>query len=90
MHNINADRASEHDRALGRRDDFRQLAWISLGISAGIAATGLVLYVVDPPQVAFSPLDHVEPPRPRPHPLNLSLAPVIGPGFAGLAAVGKM
>jgi hypothetical protein len=90
-HNIDAARAEEHDRALERRDDWRRAAFVSLGISAGIAATGLVLYLVDPPQIAPSPIERErQRPRATPDSLDLSFAPIVGPQFAGLSAIGRM
>ncbi len=83
--NISADRLDAYNRALDRRDAFRNTSLVMGSVSAAIAAGGALLYFFDHPTVSLLPPRTVEPtPAPRPSPpVDLSASPLVGPGLWG-------
>lgn len=84
--NIDADQLLSYNRAIERRDSFRNVSIVTLSAGAVVAAGGALLYLFDRPSVSMLPPRSVEPtpaPRPSPQQLDLSAAPTIGPGMWG-------
>ena len=83
--NISADRLEGYNRALDRRDAFRNTAIVVASSGAAFAAGGVLLYFFDHPTVSLLPPRSVEPaPAPRPAaPVDLTASPLVGPGLWG-------
>ena len=83
--NISADRLHAYNRALDRRDAFRNTSLVVGSVGAAFAAGGARLYFFDHPTVSLLPPRTVEPaPAPRPsQPVDLTAAPLVGPGLWG-------
>ena len=84
--NIDADQLSAYNRAIDRRDTFRNVSIVTLSTGAAFAAGGALLYLFDRPTVNILPPRSVEPtpaPRPSPQQLDLTASPTIGPGLWG-------
>jgi hypothetical protein len=83
--NIDADRLAAHNRAIERRDSFRNVSVITLSAGALLAAGGALLYLLDRPTVSVVPPRSVEPtPGPKPsQPTDLTASPLLGPGMWG-------
>lgn len=83
--NIDADRLAAHNRAIDRRDSFRNVSIITLSAGAAFAAGGALLYFLDRPTVNVLPPRSLEPtPGPKPPPpIDLTASPLIGPGLWG-------
>jgi hypothetical protein len=82
--NIDADQLLSYNRAIERRDSFRNVSIVTLSTGAVFAAGGALLYMFDRPSVSILPPRSVEPtPRPSPQQLDLTASPTIGPGMWG-------
>lgn len=91
--NAPAGRPDEYAEALTERGDLRSAAGIAFGVGAVVGAAGVLLFFVDPPiSPAFSGR------RPEPPPsapgkgeptMEISAAPILGPGIAGAAVGGR-
>jgi len=86
--NITTAELEEHNRALEDRDTFRTAALVSASIGGALVASGILLFVFDKPNVAVLP-SRTEPgpgPGDKPRDLEISAAPLLGPGLVGGAA----
>ena len=83
--NISADRLGAYNRAIDRRDAFRNASIVTMSAGAAFAAGGSLFYFFDHPTVSILPPRSVEPsPAPRVNqPLDLSASPLVGPGLWG-------
>jgi len=86
--------ADTFDDATKSRDRWRTAAIASFGGAAALGITGLLLYAFDQPSVAAQPsrFERRSTPAPRPREpgaMEISAAPVIVPGVAGLQMVGS-
>ena len=87
--NISAANLASYNSALDQRDMWRTAAIATFGGSLAVLATGAVLYAFDKPHVTASgPLEPVRP-REAPRP-EFGVAPMFGPGIAGLSLAGRM
>lgn len=73
-------------QAKNDRDDLGRSAWILAGVGAGIAATGVLMFMFDNPS-AEVPLTSTGEASPERTPLGL--APIIAPDLAGVAFTGR-
>ncbi len=88
--------AADFESHKSARDRWATAAGIAYGVGAASLLTGVVLYVFDQPTVS-PPTDHFddtpakprENQRPSTEPLELGLAPAVGPSLAGLTVVGR-
>ncbi len=88
---ITEEQRLDHNTAVGARDDLATAAFITLGAGSAVAITGLLLYLLDQPDVKPPPVRLDEPsdegPATEPEPgLDVLAAPVLGPGIFGLSA----
>ena len=82
--NISADRLQGYNRAIDRRDAFRNTALVTVSAGAAVAAGGVLLYLFDHPTVNVVPPRSVEPqPGPRAPGVDLSASPILAPGLWG-------
>lgn len=74
------------------RDNWTKAAVVSFGVGAAALVTGVVFYAFDQPTVTLAPQRFEEKPKkptsPR-EPTEMSMRPVIAPGFAGGAFTGR-
>jgi tetratricopeptide (TPR) repeat protein len=87
----NDDKAAYYS-ARDSRDNWVKVAAISYGVGAAALVTGLVFYAFDQPSVALAPQHFDDKPKkplsPR-EPTEMSMRPIIAPGFAGGAFTGR-
>lgn len=83
--NIDADRLDGHNKAIERRDSFRNVSIVTLSAGAAVALGGVLLYFFDRPTVNVLPPRSVEPtPAPKPNqPTDITASPALGPGMWG-------
>ena len=83
--NISADRLEAYNRAIDRRDAFRNTSLVVASSGAAFAVGGALLYFFDRPTVNLLPPRSVEPtPAPRTNqPIDLTASPLVGPGLWG-------
>jgi hypothetical protein len=84
--NIDAEKLDAFNRAVDRRDAFRNVSIVTLSAGGALAAGGLLLYVFDRPTVSVLPPRSVEPapaPRSPNQPSDLTASPMLGPGLWG-------
>jgi hypothetical protein len=82
--------ANTYDDARGRRDDWARAAIIAYAAGGLTAAAGLVLYLFDQPTVSPPPGRFEQKPKtpetkPTREPTEMGFAPVVGPGYVGVA-----
>ncbi len=93
--NIPASDVGAYQSDVSARDRWRSVAYATFGAGVGLAAVGTVLWLFDTPAVTFgppaaeSPGKPVEAPKKR-DPMDMGLAPWMGPGVAGVAFGGRM
>lgn len=88
--NIDDEQLHSHNRAIDRRDAFRNTAIVTLSAGAVIALGGALLYVFDRPTVNVLPPRSVEPTQtPRSQPIDITASPTLGPGMWGGALTAK-
>lgn len=86
---------AEYLDALERRDTWRQVATVTAGIGAALGAGGILLYLTDVPSLGAAGMERRReapaPQRPRrgEPSMEVSAAPVLGPGLAGAALEGR-
>ena len=83
-----------YERAVKQRDALRPVAAVALSAGALVAATGAVLFLFDQPSLDVRASREGSKPRPaapppRDTPMEMSAAPVIGPGFYGGSLTGR-
>jgi hypothetical protein len=84
--NIDADELASYNRAVDRRDAFRNVSIVTLSAGGVLAAGGLLLYAFDRPAISVLPPRSVEPtpaPRTPNQPTDLTASPMLGPGLWG-------
>ncbi|MDI1434158.1 PEGA domain-containing protein [Polyangium sorediatum] len=81
----------EYNSALAERSASTIAAGIALGVGAAIGLTGFVLYAFDAPSLPLPPARKEKKPEPKEKGSTLDMAytPVVGPGFAGAAFIGR-
>lgn len=90
---IDADELKEYKEAVGARNNLRSAGAVAFGAGALIAGTGLLLYSFDQPSVAAAPVRRDDKPKdqltPKDGTLEISLAPLLGPGLYGTVLSGS-
>jgi len=81
-----------YNSAIDLRDKWKTAAIVTFGASAAVLATGLVLFAFDKPQVTAQAPTEPAPKKDQPaRPLDvMGVAPIMGPGFYGVALTGRM
>jgi hypothetical protein len=93
--NISSGQVGAYQSDVDARDRWRTAAVATFGAGVGLLAVGSVLWLFDTPTVELgpppgeSPARPAEPPKKR-EPVDLGLAPWIGPGGVGVAFGGRM
>jgi hypothetical protein len=93
--NISSDDADAYDNALVQRTQWRNAAGVGFGAAFVFAATAVVLFGFDRPSVTapasrFETKQPETAPKPKePSPMEMSAAPWVLPGSAGLGMVGR-
>jgi len=88
---ITEEQRVEHNDALRSRDNLATAAFITAGAGTAVAVTGLLLYVLDQPDVKPPPV-RVDAPEDEPETapeepgIDVLAAPVLAPGVYGLSA----
>jgi hypothetical protein len=84
---------TDFDAALKDRDNYRVGAGVAWGVAGAGLVAGIFLYVFDDPAVQTAPPPPgkrgVGPGLEEPDPVELSVSPLLGPSFAGLAVGGR-
>ncbi|MDI1475658.1 PEGA domain-containing protein [Polyangium sp. y55x31] len=80
-----------YNDALVERDASTTAAGVALGVGAALGLTGFVLYAFDAPSLPLPPARNEKKPEPKEKgsPMDMAIAPVVGPGFAGAAVIGR-
>ncbi|MDI1449701.1 PEGA domain-containing protein [Polyangium sp. 6x1] len=81
----------EYNTALTERDTSTTAAGVALGVGAALGLTGFVLYAFDAPSLPLPPARKEKKPEPteKGSSMDMAYAPVVGPGFAGAAVIGR-
>jgi hypothetical protein len=83
--NISPGELGTYQRSIDLRDEWRVAATTSLGIGAAALAAGALLYVFDKPDVGQAPPRDEAPVPVKPRDMEMSVAPLLGPGLMGAA-----
>lgn len=87
--NITSNRLDAYNTSIERRDDFRDVAMVTMFAGVGVAVGGVLLYFIDKPTIALVPPRTVEPEqKPKDTPIDVTAFPILGPGGTWGAGVG--
>ncbi len=90
---ITTDDLSRYESLRDQRDTWVRLSGITLGAAAAALGTGVVLYAFDRPTVSPPPQRFDEAPAKKPasptEPIEMSMVPMVSPGFAGGSVFGR-
>lgn len=87
--NIDGGDLRRHNDAIARRDDFRTVSIVTLTAGVALAAGGAALFLFDRPTVNVVPPRATEPTPPPKASFEVGAAPVLAPGVAGGALIGR-
>ena len=95
--NIHAPDIDTYNSAIDLRDRWKTVSTITFGAGLAVLATGFVFYAFDKPSVPPAGLVRDSAPKTEPAkrpdapaPMEISAAPMVGPGMFGLTIGGKM
>jgi hypothetical protein len=92
--NLTGDDLNIYSSAIDARNMWRPVAAATLGAGVAAIAIGTLLYAFDRPTVtaaASQPHENPSPPAPpvRPHDMEMSATPLLGPGLLGASLTGR-
>src|SRR5262249_19039707 len=90
--NVGGNDAQTYQDARDARDRWRTAGIVAFSVGAAALATGLVFYIFDRP-MTLPPRARPEERKPSPirpvEPTEMSMLPLVGPGFGGAALSGR-
>lgn len=86
---LTPDDTRDYYSARDSRNNWARAAVISYGVGAAALLTGLVFYVFDQPNVTLAPQRFEDKPKKSVEPTEMSMRPLLSPGFAGGSLTGR-
>jgi PEGA domain len=94
--NLPSPQLNDYDAARSSRDDWTRAAIGAFAVGGAVALTGVVLYLFDQPLLSMPPArfeDRTKKPDTKPapgrEPMEMSFAPLVGPGLGGAMVGGR-